>query len=209
MPVVVITASHDGEPLQIERHAQAQFPSFVQSWRRRSMNISWAACCFCGAHPYDTELKELVTTFAVLLRAIVQTIDRRGLKRRFLRKHLVDVDRFYRKISETPTQSEAALKLTERFEKNRNGLFTFLTHDGIPWNNNNAEHAVKAFARLRRPIVGLSTAKGIDEYLVLLSICQTCKYSGLDFLDFLLSGEKDVGAYAQKRGKRSAIADPF
>jgi len=160
-------------------------------------------------HPYDTELKELVTTFAVLLRAIVQTIDRRGLKRRFLRKHVVDVDRFYRKISETPTQSEAALKLTERFEKNRNGLFTFLTHDGIPWNNNNAEHAVKAFARLRRAIVGLSTAKGIDEYLVLLSICQTCKYSGLDFLDFLLSGEKDVGAYAQKRGKRSAIADPF
>ena len=28
-------------------------------------------------------------------------------------------------------------------------LFTFLAYDGIPWNNNNAEHAIKAFARLR------------------------------------------------------------
>jgi len=77
--------------------------------------------------------------------------------------------------------------------KNRNGLFTFLNYDGVPWNNNNAEHAIKAFARLRRAIVGLSTGKGNDEYLVLLSICQTCKYSGLDFLSFLLSGETDIG----------------
>jgi len=34
---------------------------------------------------------------------------------------------------------------------------TFLSHDGVPWNNNNAEHAIKAFARLRRAIEGLST----------------------------------------------------
>jgi len=83
--------------------------------------------------------------------------------------------------------------------RNRDGLFTFLSYDGVPWNNNNAEHAIKAFARLRRAIVGLSTAKGIDEYLVLLSICQTCKYSGLDFLDFLLSGEKDIDTFTAKR----------
>jgi hypothetical protein len=49
-------------------------------------------------------------------------------------------------------------------------LFTFLDYDGVPWNNNNAEHAIKAFARLRRTIGGTSTAKGIEEYLMLLSI---------------------------------------
>src|SRR5712691_4015582 len=26
---------------------------------------------------------------------------------------------------------------------------TFLDHDGVPWNNNNAEHAIKAFVPLR------------------------------------------------------------
>jgi hypothetical protein len=162
-------------------------------------------------HPYDAELKELVAGFADLLRAIVQTIDRWGLKRRFLGKHLAGVDRFYRKIMRIEYRSEAALKCKERFMKNRNGLFTFLSYGGVPWNNNNSEHAIKAFARLRRAIVGLSTAKGIDEYLVLLSMCQTCKYSGLDFLSFLLSGETDIDAYAQQqaRGKRTPPICPF
>jgi len=163
------------------------------------------------SHPYDEELKELVTTFAALLRDIVQTVDRWGLKRRFLSRHMAGVERFYRTIAKKVYRSEASVKVKERFEKHQNKLFTFLNYDGVPWNNNNAEHAVKALARLRRAIVGLSTTAGIEEYLVLLSICQTCKYSGLDFLDFLLSGEKDIGAYAQEHGKRrtSAPVDPF
>ena len=154
-------------------------------------------------HPYDEELKRIVLDFAELLRAIVQTIDRWGLKRRFLGKHLIGVDRFYGKIVKSRYRSEAALRWKERFVKNRDGLFTFLSHDGIPWNNNNAEHAIKAFARLRRAILGLSTPKGIDEYLILLSICQTCKYQGLDFLDFLRSGETDMQAFAENRPRRN------
>jgi hypothetical protein len=153
-------------------------------------------------HPYDEDLRRIVTSFASLLTSIVLTIDRRGLKRHFLRKHLTDVGKFYRQLSRTACQSEAALKLKERFEKNRDKLFTFLNHDGVPWNNNNAEHAIKAFARLRRVIEGLSTPKGIEEYLILLSICQTCKYMGVDFLDFLRSGEKDIHAFAESRRRR-------
>jgi len=98
--------------------------------------------------------------------------------------------------------SPAALTCVERFEKNRDKLFTFLDYDGIPWNNNNAEHAIKAFARLRDVIGGSSTEKGIREYLILLSVCQTCKYMGVDFLDFLRSGEKDIHAFAESRGNR-------
>jgi len=153
-------------------------------------------------NPYDEEVKAIVTGFASLLTSIVQTIDRRGLKRHFLRKHLADVGRYYRQFSRTSYQSEAAMRLKDRFEKNREKLFTFLNHDGVPWNNNNAEHAIKAFARLRRVIEGLSTPKGIEEYLILLSICQTCKYMGVDFLDFLRSGEKDIHAFAESRRGR-------
>ena len=95
--------------------------------------------------------------------------------------------------------SEAALKCKERFVRNRDKLFTFLNYDGVPWNNNNAEHAIKAFARLRDVIAGSTTEKGIEEYMTLLSIRQTCEYSGLDFIDFLRSGEKDVHAFAKNR----------
>jgi predicted RecB family nuclease len=150
-------------------------------------------------HPYDEKVKRIATGFADVLSAIVETIDRRGLKRRFLSKHRQQVHRFYRSLEETVCETEAALKCKEKFLKNRDKLFTFLDHDGVPWNNNNAEYAIKAFAKIRRGIVGLSTPKGIEEYLVLLSVCQTCKYMGVDFLDFLRSGEKDIHAFAESR----------
>jgi hypothetical protein len=53
--------------------------------------------------------------------------------------------------------------------------------------NNNAEHAIKAFVRLRRIIGGTSTVKGMEEYLVLLSISETGKAKGADTLDLYLA----------------------
>jgi hypothetical protein len=157
-------------------------------------------------NPYDESIRTVVTAFAELIRKIVGTIDRWGLKSRFLRKHVVDVAHFYRQISRAGQLSEAAGKWKARLDKDRDKLFTFLNHDGIPWNNNNAEHAIKAFARLRRTIEGLSTPKGIEEYLILLSICQTCKYSGLDFLGFL----RERPTLAHSRGdERSRRAPPI
>jgi len=152
--------------------------------------------------PYDEELKHLVIAFAGLVKPMVETVDRYGLKRHFLRKHRAFVGRFYKGLAMTVYQSEAALKCKERFEKNRNRLFTFLEYDGVPWNNNNAEHGIKAYAALRDVMQGTSTRAGTEEYLILLSICQTCKYQGLDFLDFLRSGEKDIEAYAQSHRRR-------
>ena len=49
---------------------------------------------------------------------------------------------------------------------------------------------------------GSSTQNGFEGYLVLLSVCQTCKYMGMDFLDFLRSGEMDVHAFAENRRRR-------
>jgi hypothetical protein len=73
----------------------------------------------------------------------------------------------------------------------------------VPWNNNNAEHAIKAFALLRNVIGPNSTPKGINEYLVLLSISETCKCRGVDFLSFLRSGELDLDSLANStRGGR-------
>jgi predicted RecB family nuclease len=155
------------------------------------------------AHPYDEELKQITRDFGLLLRPIIETIDRYGLKNHFLKKYLKSVKRFYQKLSSTEYQSEAALKCKLRLEKNQNKLFTFLCYDGVPWNNNNAEHAVKAYARLREIAAGDLTPKAISEYLILLSVCETCRYMGLDFLDFLRSGEKDIHAFAEsRRGRR-------
>jgi predicted RecB family nuclease len=151
-------------------------------------------------HPYDEEFKGIVRTFAAILKPMIETIDHRGLKQRYLGKHRIGVDRFYRDLSKQDYQSERAQKCKKRFEKNRDKLFTFLSYDGIPWNNNNAEHAVKAFAKIRDIVRGTFTSRTVRQNLVLLSICQTCKYSGLDFFDFMRSGDKDL--YAISEGRR-------
>jgi transposase len=143
-------------------------------------------------HPYDDGLKQLGGDFAGLLKPVVETVDRHGLKKYFLGKHRISVDRFYKHLAGRFGTSEVARKIVDRLQKNRDKMFTFLDFDGIPWNNNNAEHAIKAFASLRRVIEGKSTEKGLRDYLILLSVCETCKYKSVDFLDFLRSGSKDI-----------------
>ncbi|MGH9661446.1 MAG: IS66 family transposase, partial [Bryobacteraceae bacterium] len=149
--------------------------------------------------PFNDEMKDIGRSFAELLQPIIASVDRFGLKTRYLRKHRRDVQRFYQTLLRQQYQTEVAAGYRRRLEKNRDRLFTFLDHDAIPWNNNNAEHAIKTFARLRNIIGGSSTAKGLQEYLVLLSISETCKCRGVSFLDFLLSGDVDVDTFVSKR----------
>ena len=76
--------------------------------------------------PFNEELKGLVREFACLLKPMIETIDRFGLKAHFLRKHKVFVERFYKELSAREYQSEIAVHYKKRFEKNQEKLFTFL-----------------------------------------------------------------------------------
>jgi hypothetical protein len=131
----------------------------------------------------------------------VATIDRYGLKKRHLHKHKAEVGRFFRALESRAYRSEVAEGYKKRLLKNEGKLFTFFDHDGVPWNNNNAEHAIKAFAYYRRVTDGQMREGGLSDYLVLLSLYQTCKYRGVSFLKFLLSREDDVAAFCRRRRK--------
>jgi len=98
-------------------------------------------------------------------------------------KHRKEVEVFINSFLSFNSTSEIFSKYQKRFNKNKDKLFTFLNHDGIPWNNN----AVKTFALYRKITDGCFTEKGIRKYLVLLSIYQTCKYRNISFLEFLKS----------------------
>lgn len=149
-------------------------------------------------HQIDTEFRTFVVAFGTLLKSIMATVQTYGLKRRHLHKHQKEVDKFYRVHVECDVESELTSKYQKRFLKNKEKLFTFLNDDGIPWNNNNAEHAIKPFAKCRREMNGLFTKRTIGGYLTLLSIQQTCKYRGLSFLEFLKSEEMSMEAYSRK-----------
>jgi predicted RecB family nuclease len=147
------------------------------------------------ADPFDEELKALGAEFGRLLREAVTTIDRHGLSRKHLSRHRTDADRFFDAISARSYRSDAARTYQERLEKYRGKLFTFLDHDGVPWNNNNAEHAIKAFAYYREVADGLFAEGRLKDYLTLLSIYQTCVYKWASFLKFLVSQEKDIDIF--------------
>jgi hypothetical protein len=153
-------------------------------------------------NPWDEELKALAADFGSLLRTIVATIDVHGLKARYLRKHCRDVSRFFRKVSDQTHRSALAEGYQKRLLKYQDKLFTFLHHDSVPWNNNNAEHAVKQFAYYREIADGMLKEAGLRHYLVLLSIRLTCKYKRVNFLKFLLSQELDIDAFREGGSKK-------
>jgi hypothetical protein len=134
---------------------------------------------------YDQEYNTMVPAFNKLLRKIIETIDKHGLKQNHLNKHIKDTATFYREFVEKNYKSEIASKYAKRFKKHWEQLWTFLHHDHVPWNNNNAEAAVKAFAQHRRGVKGQMHVRGITEYLQMLTVAQTCRYRNISFLSFL------------------------
>src|SRR5258708_19937498 len=77
-----------------------------------------------------------------------------------------------------------------------------MRYDGVPWNNNNAENAIRAFAAVRERVGGHCTEKSLRHYLILLSISETCKRKGLNFFDFLCSGESSFEGFPARRASR-------
>ncbi len=145
----------------------------------------------------DMELKKIVVQFGILLRSIIATIDKYGLKKIHLNKHKKDVDRFYASVISYNYESELAISYQKRFTKYKDKLFLFLEKDNIPWNNNNAEYSIKPFAKWRKKISKSLTKQNIENHLILLSILQTCKYQGINFFEFLKSGEMSISEFSK------------
>ena len=143
-------------------------------------------------NPFDEELKSLTEAFGRMLKAIVNTIDRFGLKRRHLNRHMKEVEGFLKCQTAAVFTSELANKYKKRFEKHGPKMFTFIAHNGVPWNNNNAEHAIKRFVKYRRENDGRYSERTVKVYLVLASIFETCEFNNVNVLQFLLSKEKSL-----------------
>jgi hypothetical protein len=145
-------------------------------------------------YPFDDQLKSIATRFSSLLKDIVDTIDKYGLRRRHLNKHKVPAARFCDWVTSQGFTSEAAINYVRRIAKYTDYLFLFLEYDRVPWNNNSGEHAIKSFAKFRRTSNGVVTENTINDYLVILSVCLTCEYRGIDFLKVFLARQRAIMA---------------
>jgi hypothetical protein len=102
------------------------------------------------------------------------------------------VAKFYKFVFEADFSSDLATHYQKRFAKNKDKLFVFLKHDGVNWNNNTAENAIRNLAKWRRLVSGRITVTGIEQYCILLTIYVTCKLRDISFLEFLLSWKRDI-----------------
>ncbi len=153
-------------------------------------------------NPLDTELKIMAEQFGTLLRTVIETVNRYGLKSRHLRKHERTAFRFLDSVSSSDFSSELANKYKKRFQKSGRKMFTFLEHDGVPWNNNNAEHAIKRFAKYRRDADGRFTERTLIEYLALATVFETSEFNNVNVLKFLLSKETTLAGLLKMAGRR-------
>jgi hypothetical protein len=149
-------------------------------------------------NPFNDEFKKMAHDFTIILQDIVKTIDRYGLKKRHLNKHRKEAALFIRTISQTEFETEISKQYKLRITKYKNALFQFLNHDNVSWNNSNAEHAIRLLATHTNKNIWFFQSKAVDEYLLLLSIYQTCEYNNISFLKFLLSKEKNLVEYIHR-----------
>ena len=155
-------------------------------------------------NPYDSEFEGFVGAFKNLLVPIMTDVEQYGLKRRHLNKHKQAVERFDKHVIDgRDYQGEVTQKYQKRFSRYRESLFRFLEKDGIPWNNNMAERAIRHLA-VQRKISGSFFKRAAVPYLRLLGIAQTCRFQDKSFLGFLISGEKDVDQFKERKRPKAS-----
>jgi hypothetical protein len=153
--------------------------------------------------PFDRELGVLARLFRDLLTETFEAIDRYGFKRRHLQRFVRSVEEFYRAaVGGREYSSDIANKYQRRFDRYRQSLFTFLSGDSIPWNNNAAERAIRCLV-IQRKISGTFYESLMPDYLRLLGVAQTCRAQDRSLLSFLSSGETDIDAFAVVRRRGS------
>ena len=150
-------------------------------------------------NPFDEELKSLARGLTDVLCPIIETIDMFGLKTRNLRKHKITADKYCAAIKANYYSSEFAKNYQRRITKYADRLFTFLEYDGVSWNNNSAESAIKRYANLRKCFAATSTPDGIGGYLMLLSICETLRRNGFNFIEYLKENKLDIKRFIEER----------
>jgi hypothetical protein len=148
-------------------------------------------------HPFDKEYETFVLEIRNLILPIMEAIQQYGLKKQHLHEFTKQVDDFYtRVILNKHYKSDLVCTYQKRFVHYRDSLFTFLDLDDIPWNNNAAERAIRPLAIQRDISKSPFHASAVRPYLVLLGICQTCRFQDKSFFKFLFSEKIDLEDFA-------------
>jgi predicted RecB family nuclease len=150
--------------------------------------------------PFNQELEAFVGGVKDVIVPVIDEYQRFGPKTYHLRKFQRPCAQFYERwIEKRVYATDSVQRFQKRFLRYRESLFRFLKSDGIPWNNNAGERALRHVAVQRKISTAPFSIKALPHYLTLLSIAQTFRFHDTSFLKFLLSGKKNIGALLKRK----------
>jgi transposase len=88
--------------------------------------------------------------------------------------------------SYSPSREKNCLRFVKRLRRERDMLFTFLEEDGVEWNNNAAERALRSSVVIRKVTYGNQSDEGATAHAVLMSVRQTCSLRKENFFDYAM-----------------------
>jgi transposase-like protein len=77
-------------------------------------------------------------------------------------------------------------RLLKRLRREKGMLFTFLEEQGVDWNNNAAERALRPSVVIRKITYGNQSEEGAHAHAVLMSVRETCALRKENFFDYAL-----------------------
>jgi hypothetical protein len=77
-------------------------------------------------------------------------------------------------------------RLVKRLRREKGMLFTFLEEDGVAWNNNAAERALRPSVVIRKITYGNQSDEGARAHAVLMSIKETCSLRKENFFEYAM-----------------------
>ena len=102
---------------------------------------------------------------------------RRALKKRKLELRLRSLySRWYR--------DRNCRRICKLLRKHEDKLFTFLGTEGVSWNNNEAERALRPSVVVRKNSYGSKSELGARNHAILMTVAETCKRHKMNFMQF-------------------------
>ncbi len=89
--------------------------------------------------------------------------------------------------SYSSSKEKNCLRLVKRLKREKGMLFTFLEEDGVEWNNNAAERALRSSVVIRKTTYGNQSDEGARAHAVLMSIKETCSMRKENLFDYAMS----------------------
>lgn len=114
------------------------------------------------------------------------------------------LDQRLAKLISTDWEDVNAKRLIKRLRRHQDDLFTFLGKDGVPFENNHAERAIRPAVILRKNSYGNRSEQGADCQAVMMSIFRTLKQRGLDPIKTIIEATKQY----LKSGKMPPLPQP-